>query len=76
MEDISQRVENLEKKLLAGRRMKNDNMFVPASSVPVPASPVSMKLYTYDEKTNWEVYKIQICIISEVNGWTEGVKAY
>ncbi|GFY44470.1 uncharacterized protein TNIN_45261 [Trichonephila inaurata madagascariensis] len=31
---------------------------------------------TYDEKTNWEVYKTQFSIISEANGWTEGVKAY
>ncbi|GFX27405.1 uncharacterized protein TNCV_35021 [Trichonephila clavipes] len=39
------------------------------------ASPVSVKLSTYDGKTNWKVYKTQFCIISEGNGWTEGVKA-
>ncbi|GFV80025.1 retrovirus-related Pol polyprotein from transposon 412 [Trichonephila clavipes] len=48
---------------------------MPASAVPVPASPVSVKLSTYDGKTNWEVYKTQFCIISEANGWTERVKA-
>ncbi|GFV03874.1 hypothetical protein TNCV_3173081 [Trichonephila clavipes] len=42
---------------------------------PLTASPVSVKLSTYDEKTNWEVYKTQFSIISEANGWTEGVKA-
>ncbi|GFY02220.1 uncharacterized protein TNCV_5100791 [Trichonephila clavipes] len=53
----------------------NENKFVPTSAVPVPASPVSVKLSTYDGKTNWEVYKTQFCIISEANGWNEGVKA-
>ncbi|GFW49761.1 hypothetical protein TNCV_358641 [Trichonephila clavipes] len=66
MEEISQGVEDFEKKLLACGRTKNENKFVPAS--PVPASPVSVKLYTYDGKTNCEVYKIQFCIISEANG--------
>ncbi|GFT31005.1 uncharacterized protein TNCV_1683671 [Trichonephila clavipes] len=42
---------------------------------PVLASPVPVKLSTYDRKTNWEVYKTQFSIISEANGWTEGVKA-
>ncbi|GFX45084.1 uncharacterized protein TNCV_3431321 [Trichonephila clavipes] len=41
----------------------------------VPASPVSVKLYTYDGKTSWEVYKVQFCIISEAIGWTEEIKA-
>ncbi|GFW58041.1 uncharacterized protein TNCV_2741871 [Trichonephila clavipes] len=53
----------------------NDNKFLPTSAVPVPASRVSVKLSTYDGKTNWEVYKTQFCIISEANGWNEGVKA-
>ncbi|GFS57997.1 uncharacterized protein TNCV_3124741 [Trichonephila clavipes] len=48
---------------------------MPASLVPLTASPGSVKLSTYDGKTNWEVYKIQFSIISEANGWTEGVKA-
>ncbi|GFW16479.1 uncharacterized protein TNCV_443541 [Trichonephila clavipes] len=43
---------------------------------PLTASPVSVKLSTYDGKTNWEKYKTQFSIISEANGWTEGVKAY
>ncbi|GFW03546.1 uncharacterized protein TNCV_3020581 [Trichonephila clavipes] len=34
-----------------------------------------VKLSTYDGKTNWEVYKTQFSIISEANGWIEGVKA-
>ncbi|GFV12405.1 uncharacterized protein TNCV_3078631 [Trichonephila clavipes] len=34
-----------------------------------------MKLSTYDGKMNWEVYKTQISIISDANGWTEGAKA-
>ncbi|GFY06607.1 uncharacterized protein TNCV_3524631 [Trichonephila clavipes] len=45
------------------------------SPVPVPASPISVKLSTYDGKTNWQVYKTQFCIFSEANGWNEGVKA-
>ncbi|GFW95137.1 uncharacterized protein TNCV_1497761 [Trichonephila clavipes] len=72
--NFSQRVEDLEKKLPACEKMK-ENKFVPTSSVPVPASPVSVKLSTYDGKTNWELYKTQFSIISEANGWTEGVKA-
>ncbi|GFV14564.1 uncharacterized protein TNCV_3999151 [Trichonephila clavipes] len=39
------------------------------------SSPVSVKLSTYEGKNNWEVYKTQFSIISEANGWTEGVKA-
>ncbi|GFX94884.1 uncharacterized protein TNCV_2379571 [Trichonephila clavipes] len=73
--NFSQRFEDLEKKLLAWGKTTNENKFVPASAVPVPASPVSVKLFTYDGKTNWEVYKSQFCIISEANGWTKGVKA-
>ncbi|GFU89863.1 uncharacterized protein TNCV_4743041 [Trichonephila clavipes] len=34
-----------------------------------------LKIYTYDGKTSWEVYKIKLCIISDVNGFTEWVKA-
>ncbi|GFV73825.1 uncharacterized protein TNCV_3540011 [Trichonephila clavipes] len=48
---------------------------MPASPMPLTASPVTVKLSTYDEKTNWEVYKTQSSIISEAYGWTEGVKA-
>ncbi|GFU35201.1 uncharacterized protein TNCV_2106421 [Trichonephila clavipes] len=47
--NFSQRVEDLEKKLLACEKM-NENKFVPTSAVPVPASPVSVKLSTYDGK--------------------------
>ncbi|GFW00519.1 uncharacterized protein TNCV_693581 [Trichonephila clavipes] len=72
---ISQRVEDFEKKLLACGNATNESKFVPAALVHVPASPVSVKLYTYDGKTNWEVYKIQFGIISEANRWTEEVKA-
>ncbi|GFU22607.1 uncharacterized protein TNCV_1304831 [Trichonephila clavipes] len=79
---MSQRVEDLEKKLLASGNATNESKFVPASPVHVPSfavtlttSPVSVKLSTYDRKTNWKVYKNQFSIISEANGWTEGVKA-
>ncbi|GFY09922.1 uncharacterized protein TNCV_3698841 [Trichonephila clavipes] len=75
MEEMSERVKDLEKKLLACGKTKNENKFVPASPVPITASPVSVKLYTYDGKTNWEVYKIQFGVFSESNRWTEGVKA-
>ncbi|GFX02677.1 uncharacterized protein TNCV_2011211 [Trichonephila clavipes] len=74
-ERIKGQVENLEKKLLACGKKMNEKKFVPASAVPVPVSPVSVKLSTYDGKTNWKVYNTQFCIISEANGWTEGVKA-
>ncbi|GFV75364.1 hypothetical protein TNCV_1482101 [Trichonephila clavipes] len=77
---ISQRVEDLEKKLLVCAN-KNESKILPSSPVPVSTSPVpltastvSVKLSTYDGKTNWEVYKTQFSIISEANGWTEGAK--
>ncbi|GFS93397.1 uncharacterized protein TNCV_2627891 [Trichonephila clavipes] len=76
-----QRVEDLEKKLLASRNATNESKLVPAapahvpsSAVPLTASPVAVKLSTYDGKTNREVYKAQFSIISEANGWTEGAK--
>ncbi|GFU77777.1 uncharacterized protein TNCV_1137851 [Trichonephila clavipes] len=79
---MSQRVEDLEKKLLASGNATNKSKFVPVSSghvpssaLPLTSSPVSVKLSTYEGKTNWEVYKTQFSIISEANGWTEGVKA-
>ncbi|GFW47063.1 uncharacterized protein TNCV_55171 [Trichonephila clavipes] len=72
---ISQRVEDFEKKLLACGNAANERKFVPAAPVSVPASPVSVKLYTYGGKTNWEVYKIQFGIISEANRCTEEVKS-
>ncbi|GFV82055.1 uncharacterized protein TNCV_3152531 [Trichonephila clavipes] len=75
MEEMTQRVKDLEKKLLACGKTKNENKSVPVSPVPIPASPVSVKLYTYDGKTNWKVYKIQFSIISQANPWSEGVKA-
>ncbi|GFT68535.1 uncharacterized protein TNCV_248501 [Trichonephila clavipes] len=73
---ISQRMEDLEKKLLdGGNENKNKSMPVPAFPEPVLASPVTVtaftgpvKLSTYDGKTNWEVYKTQFCLISEANG--------
>ncbi|GFT30976.1 uncharacterized protein TNCV_1683461 [Trichonephila clavipes] len=68
-------IEDLEKKLLVCWNEDNERKFVPASPVPVLASPVSVKLSTYDGKTNWEVYKTQFSIISDDNGWTEGAKA-
>ncbi|GFT62178.1 uncharacterized protein TNCV_252001 [Trichonephila clavipes] len=78
---ISQRVENLEKKLLVCAN-KNESKILPSSPVPVSTSPVpvtastvSVKLSTYDGNTNWEVYKTKFSIISEANGRTEGVKA-
>ncbi|GFX78403.1 hypothetical protein TNCV_3034461 [Trichonephila clavipes] len=58
-------IEDFEKKLLAFGNATNESKFVPAALVPVPASPVSVKLYTYDAKINWEVYKIQFGLISE-----------
>ncbi|GFY00999.1 uncharacterized protein TNCV_1364041 [Trichonephila clavipes] len=78
---ILQRVEDLEKKFLVSGN-KNESKILPSSPVPVSISPVhvtastvSVKLSTYDGKTEWEVYKTQFSIISEANGWTEGVKA-
>ncbi|GFY10973.1 uncharacterized protein TNCV_1124941 [Trichonephila clavipes] len=80
---ISQRMEGLEKKLQAdGNENESKTVHVPTFPEPVLASPVpvtvftgSVKLSTYDGKTNWEVYKTQFSIISEANGWTEGIKA-
>ncbi|GFV79398.1 uncharacterized protein TNCV_1903701 [Trichonephila clavipes] len=78
------RMEDLEKKLLAGgKEKKNKSMPVSAFPEPVLVSPVplnaftgSVKLSAYDGKMIWVVYKSQFSIISEANGWTEGVKAY
>ncbi|GFW87730.1 hypothetical protein TNCV_4486951 [Trichonephila clavipes] len=64
---ISQRVEYFENKLLACGNVTNESKFVPAAPEPVPVSPVSVKLYTYDGKSNWELNKIQFGIICEVN---------
>ncbi|GFU45364.1 gag-pol [Trichonephila clavipes] len=41
----------------------------------MPASPVSVKLSSYDGRTNWEVYKTPFSIFSEANRWTDGAKA-
>ncbi|GFX36700.1 uncharacterized protein TNCV_580791 [Trichonephila clavipes] len=64
--NFTQRVEDLEKKLLACRNTKNESKFVSVSSVPMPASPmpltaspVSVKLSTYDRKTNWEQHPLE-----------------
>ncbi|GFU36079.1 retrovirus-related Pol polyprotein from transposon 412 [Trichonephila clavipes] len=73
--NLSQQIEDFENKFLACGNTMNKSKFVPASPVPVPASPVSVKLPTYDRKTNWEVYKIQFSLISEATGLIEGVKA-
>ncbi|GFU74523.1 uncharacterized protein TNCV_550621 [Trichonephila clavipes] len=79
---MSQSIEDLEKKLLYSGNATNESKFVPASPVHVPssavpltASPVSVKLSTYEGKTNWEVYKTQFSVILEAYGWIEGVKA-
>ncbi|GFV52541.1 hypothetical protein TNCV_1918591 [Trichonephila clavipes] len=50
-------IEEFEKKLLACGNEDNERNFVPAPPVPMLASPVSVKLSTYDGKINWEVYK-------------------
>ncbi|GFV00880.1 uncharacterized protein TNCV_1386941 [Trichonephila clavipes] len=76
-------MEDLEKKLLVGGN-ENKSKIVLVSAFPehVFASPVPLTAFTgpvklsiYDGKTNWEVYKTQFSMISEANGWTEGVKA-
>ncbi|GFW44438.1 uncharacterized protein TNCV_1748671 [Trichonephila clavipes] len=61
---ISKRVENFEKKLLACGNAVNETKFVPAAAVSVPASPILVKLYTSDGKTNWEVFKIQFELLN------------
>ncbi|GFU58548.1 uncharacterized protein TNCV_4894801 [Trichonephila clavipes] len=62
-ENFTQRVEDLEKKLLTCGNTKNESKFVPVSSVPMSASPVpltaslvSVKLSTYDGKPNWKYF--------------------
>ncbi|GFY23820.1 uncharacterized protein TNCV_3536141 [Trichonephila clavipes] len=79
--ELKERMEKCQEELKDSLEKKIDNVEekinkpVLASPVPVPASPISVKLSTYDGKTNWEVYKTQFCIISEANGWTGGAKA-
>ncbi|GFW14936.1 uncharacterized protein TNCV_4658971 [Trichonephila clavipes] len=78
---ISQRVEDLEKKLLVCANNNESKIFAFLSSTYVNLSGACNCLnsvsetVTYDGKMNWEVYKTQFSIISEANGWTEGVKA-
>ncbi|GFV91172.1 uncharacterized protein TNCV_896931 [Trichonephila clavipes] len=64
-----------EKIAVVEEKIEKKVVCVPASPVPLTASPVTVKLSTYEGKTNWEVYKTQFSIISEANGWSEGVKA-
>ncbi|GFX98622.1 uncharacterized protein TNCV_1502001 [Trichonephila clavipes] len=67
---ISQRMEDLEKKLQAGENEnKSKRVNVSAFSEPVLASPVPVtaftgpeELLTYDGKMSWEVYKTQFPI--------------
>ncbi|GFX58440.1 uncharacterized protein TNCV_320221 [Trichonephila clavipes] len=61
---ISQRVEDFEKKLPTCENATKESKFVPAAPLPVPNSPVSIKLYTYDGNINWEVYKIQFELLN------------
>ncbi|GFT54070.1 hypothetical protein TNCV_154221 [Trichonephila clavipes] len=61
---LEEKINKMEEKI--------ENVKEHFKEIPVPASPVSVKLYAYDGNTNWEVYKIQFCMISEANGWTEG----
>ncbi|GFX69681.1 retrovirus-related Pol polyprotein from transposon 412 [Trichonephila clavipes] len=67
----------LEERMKKGQEETKKGQKVPESTYPVHVtdSTVSVKLSTYDGKTNWEVYKTQFSIISEANGWIEGVKA-
>ncbi|GFX02199.1 uncharacterized protein TNCV_137751 [Trichonephila clavipes] len=74
--------EKKEKLLPGGNENKNQRIPLPALPKPVLASPVPVtaftwpvELSTYDGKAKWEVYKTQLSIISEGNGWIEGVKA-
>ncbi|GFU01031.1 uncharacterized protein TNCV_1816501 [Trichonephila clavipes] len=39
MEEMYQRVKDIEKKILACGEIKHENKLVPASPVPIPASP-------------------------------------
>ncbi|GFT39770.1 uncharacterized protein TNCV_4869401 [Trichonephila clavipes] len=59
--EIAKRVEYFEKKLQACGNEDNESKFEPASPVPVHASPVSVKLSTYDGKTSWEILTSLAC---------------
>ncbi|GFV82325.1 uncharacterized protein TNCV_3443151 [Trichonephila clavipes] len=54
-ERTKERVEDLEKKLLACGKTTKENNFVPASSVPMPISPVS---YFVDGLKEEEIQKV------------------
>ncbi|GFW77958.1 uncharacterized protein TNCV_2490021 [Trichonephila clavipes] len=77
LENVQKSQEEAKKGLESVQKNQEETKKVPVSKSPVPvtASTVSVKLSTYERKTNWEVYKAQFLIISEANGWTEGVKA-
>ncbi|GFT41568.1 uncharacterized protein TNCV_1964811 [Trichonephila clavipes] len=79
---VEEKIVKKEKLLPGGNENKNQRIPLPALPKPVLASPVPVtaftwpvELSTYDGKAKWEVYKTQLSIISEGNGWTEGVKA-
>ncbi|GFT52791.1 hypothetical protein TNCV_206281 [Trichonephila clavipes] len=67
---MSQRVEDLEKKFIASGNATSDSKFVTAATVHVSssavhltASPVLVKLSTYDGKTKWEVVDLSNSVI-------------
>ncbi|GFX83053.1 uncharacterized protein TNCV_5002011 [Trichonephila clavipes] len=86
---LEKKIDSMEEKIalkveekIGVVKEKNESKILPffpvpvsISTVPVAATTVSVKLSTYDGKTNWKVYKTHISIILETNGWTEGVKA-
>ncbi|PRD34036.1 UNVERIFIED_CONTAM: hypothetical protein NCL1_15829 [Trichonephila clavipes] len=68
---LEKKINKMEKKIENVKELFDERM----EEITYACLTVSVKLYTYEGKTNWEVYKIQFGIISAANRWTEEVKA-
>ena len=64
---ISQKVQELEKKLESIRTN-------PGNYKIIPASPVKVKLSIFDGKRNWQIYKTQFFIVDNANDWKDDMK--
>ncbi|GFT06666.1 uncharacterized protein TNCV_1851971 [Trichonephila clavipes] len=73
MNELKEGMQKVWKKCRKAKRLNKE--WRKHALAPVQAFTGPMKLSTYDGKTNWKVYKTQVSIISEANGWTEGAKA-
>ncbi|GFU01373.1 uncharacterized protein TNCV_1215471 [Trichonephila clavipes] len=76
-QEIQKFQQGMEKGLENVQKCQEDlkNSLEKIAVVEEKIAVVEEKIAVVEEKTKKEVYKTQFCIISEANGWTEGVKA-